>query len=80
MDSARDAVGHSDVQLGEGVLGVNGSLGQVTDGGGLDHVLDGVSLDGLVLRVSSYSKSCPLIAPMARGFVFPPDLLNFLLA
>ena len=50
VDSARDAVGHSDVELGEGVLGVNGSLGQVTDGSGLDHVLDRVSLDGLVLE------------------------------
>jgi hypothetical protein len=53
VDGARDAVGETDVELGEGVLGVDRGLGQVTDGGGLDHVLDRVALDGLVLRGSA---------------------------
>ena len=49
VDGARNAVGDTDVKLGEGVFGVDGSVGHVTDSGGLDHVLDRVSLDGLVL-------------------------------
>ena len=50
VDGARNAVGDTDVKLGEGVFGVDGSVGHVTDSGGLDHVLDRVSLDGLVLE------------------------------
>jgi hypothetical protein len=53
VDGARDAVGETDVELGQGVLGVDRGLGQVTDGGGLDHVLDRVALDGLVLGGSA---------------------------
>ena len=49
MDGTRDAVGEPDVELGQGVFLVNGGFGQITDGGGLDHVLDRVTLDGFVL-------------------------------
>ena len=52
MDSTGNTVGDSNVQFWQGVFRVDGSLGKITDGSGLDHVLDRVSLDGLVLRVS----------------------------
>lgn len=38
-----------DVQLGQHVLLVHGSVRNVTDGSRLDHVSDGESLNGLVL-------------------------------
>lgn len=49
VDGARDTVGETDVELGQGVFLVDGSVRQISDGGGLDHVLNRVSLDGLVL-------------------------------
>lgn len=49
VDGAGDAVGELDVELGEGVLCVDGGVGQVTDSGGLNDVADGEALDGLVL-------------------------------
>ena len=49
VNGTRDAVGRSNVQLGERVLLVHRGVGQVTDSSGLDHVLDRVALDGLVL-------------------------------
>ena len=50
MDSARDTVVSLEVQLGEDVLLVDRGLRDITDGSSLNHVSDGVSLDGLVLR------------------------------
>lgn len=50
VNSARNTVVDLDVQLGESVLLVNRSLGDISDGSRLDHVADGESLDGLVLR------------------------------
>lgn len=50
VDSARNAVGDTDVELGEGVFRVDRGVGQITDGSSLNHVLDRVSLDGLVLK------------------------------
>lgn len=49
VDGTRDTVGETDVELGQGVFLVDGSVRQISDGGGLDHVLNRVSLDGLVL-------------------------------
>lgn len=50
MDSTRDAVDGPVVELGKGVLLVDGSLLHVTDGSGLDDVGHLDSLDGLVLK------------------------------
>ena len=47
MDGARDTVGELDVELGESVLGVDRSVGDVTDGSGLNDVPDGESLDAV---------------------------------
>lgn len=55
MDGARDAVLDLEVKLGENVLLVDGGLGKVTDGGSLNHVSDGESLDGLVLGLVNLS-------------------------
>jgi len=41
------------VHLWDGVIGEDGGIGYITDGGRLDHVSDGESLDGLVLRCAS---------------------------
>lgn len=49
MNGARDTVNHLDVELGQSVLLVHGSLGQITDSSGLNNVADSESLDGLVL-------------------------------
>lgn len=49
MDSTRDTVRQPDVEFGQGVFRVDRRLGQITNRSGLDHVLDGVSLDGFVL-------------------------------
>lgn len=49
VDSAGDAVLELQVHLGDGVLGEDGGIGDITDGSGLDHVADGETLDGLVL-------------------------------
>ena len=49
VDSGLDAVEHLDVELGEGVVLVGGSLADVTEGGGIDNVTDDEPLDGLVL-------------------------------
>merc|ERR1712227_1022709 len=53
VDGAGDAVLELEVHLGDRVLSEDGSVRDVTDGGGLDHVADGESLDGLVLRSAS---------------------------
>lgn len=53
VNSARDAVHDLDVELGQSVFLVNGSLGQVTNGSSLNNVADSESLDGLVLRDGS---------------------------
>lgn len=50
MDSARDTVGDSDVELGQSVLLVDRGVRHVSDGSSLDNVFDRVSLDGLVLE------------------------------
>lgn len=49
VDGARDTVDHLDVELGQGVLLVDGGLAQVTDGSSLNNVAHSESLDGLVL-------------------------------
>ena len=56
VDGAGHAVGETDVELGKGVLLVDRCLGKVTDSSGLDHVLDRVALDGLVLDKSAAVK------------------------
>lgn len=50
MDSAGDAVLQLQVHLGDGIVGENGGVRDITDGSGLNHVADGESLDRLVLR------------------------------
>ena len=50
VDGAGDTVVQLVVGLWQSVLGVDGGLGHVSDGGSLDDVADGHSLDGLVLR------------------------------
>lgn len=54
VDGARDTVGKTDVELREGVLGVDRGLREVSNGGSLNHVLHGESLDSLVLFVDSF--------------------------
>lgn len=49
MDSARNTVVDLNVQLGQSILLVNTSLGDISYGSRLNHVADGESLDGLVL-------------------------------
>ena len=49
VDGAGDAVVDLGVELGELVGGVDGGVGDVPDGGGLDDVLDDELADGLVL-------------------------------
>ena len=49
VDSAADAVLQLEVHLGHAVLGEDRGIGDITDGGALDHVADGESLDCLVL-------------------------------
>ncbi len=49
VDATRDAPVLLDVEFGEGVLLVDRGLGNVPDGGLLNHVADQESLDGLVL-------------------------------
>lgn len=49
VDGTRDAVVELVVKLWEGVLGVDRGLRDISDGGRLDHVSDGETLDGLVL-------------------------------
>ena len=53
VDGTRDTVYDLDVELWESVLGVDGSIRDVTDGSSLYDVSDGESLDGLVLGNSS---------------------------
>lgn len=53
MDGTRDTVGDLDVELGQGVLGVDRSVRDVTDGSGLNDVADSESLDCLVLGHTS---------------------------
>lgn len=50
VDSTRDAVDRSGVELGKGVLLVDGSLLHVSDGGSLDNVANLDTLDCLVLE------------------------------
>jgi len=49
MDGRRDAVVLLQVDLGHSVVLVDGSLGEIAHGSGIDHVADHVLLDGLVL-------------------------------
>lgn len=49
MDSAGDAVLQLEVHLGDGIVGEDGGVRDITDGSGLNHVADSESLDGLVL-------------------------------
>lgn len=49
MDSAGDTVLQLEVHLGDGVIGEDRGVRDITDGSGLNHVADGESLDGLVL-------------------------------
>lgn len=49
VDSARNTVVQLIVQLWQDILVVDRSLRQISDSGGLNHVSDGDSLDGLVL-------------------------------
>lgn len=53
VNGARNAVVQLVVQLGQGVLGVHGSLRQISNGSSLNHVSDGDSLDGLILGDTS---------------------------
>lgn len=53
VDSARNTVVQLVVQLWQSVLLVHRSFRQVSNGSGLNHVSDGHSLDGLVLRNTS---------------------------
>ncbi len=52
-DDLRDAVIELGVQLGELVAGVDGRLGDVTDGCGLDDVTDDELPDGLILGATA---------------------------
>ena len=49
VDGARDTVDHLDVQLGQRVLLVDRSLGQIADGSSLNNVAHSEALDRLVL-------------------------------
>merc|ERR1719494_581393 len=49
MDGRRDAVVLLQVDLGDGIVLVDGGLGEIAHGGRVDHVADHVLLDGLVL-------------------------------
>lgn len=53
MNGARDTVLQLEVHLGDGVLGEDGSVRDITDGSRLDHVADGEALDGLILGRAS---------------------------
>jgi len=53
VNGARDAVIELGVQLGELVAGVDGRLGDVTDGCSLDDVTDDELPDGLVLGATA---------------------------
>lgn len=53
MDGAGNAVLELQVHLGDSVLREDGRIGDITNGGGLDHVADGKSLDRLVLGSAS---------------------------
>jgi hypothetical protein len=52
VDGARNAVLKLQVHLGDRVLGEDGGIGDIPDGGRLDHVADGEPLDGLYDVVS----------------------------
>jgi hypothetical protein len=52
VNGTRDAKLVLDVKLWDGVLVVDGSIGDVTDGSLLNHVADQETLDGLVLLMS----------------------------
>jgi len=49
VDSAGHTVLELQVHLGDGVLGEDGGIGDITDGSRLNHVADGEPLDSLVL-------------------------------
>lgn len=53
VDGTGDTVVQLVVQLWHGVLRVDRSLRQISDSGGFNHVSDGDSLDGLILRNTS---------------------------
>lgn len=65
VDGARDTVGETDIELGEGVLGVDRGLRKVSDGSSLDHVLHGETLDSLVLlSIISLAPGLCLLLPI----------------
>lgn len=49
VDGAGNAVAGLDVQLGKGILLVDGGLSQITEGGSINHVADDDTLNSLVL-------------------------------
>lgn len=53
MNGARDTVLQLEVHLGDGVLGEDGGIRDITDGSRLDHVADSEALDGLILGRAS---------------------------
>lgn len=53
MNGTRDAVLQLEVHLGDGVLGEDRGVRDVTNSSRLNHVADGESLDGLVLGGAS---------------------------
>lgn len=65
VDGARDTVGKTDVELREGVLGVDRGLREVSNGGSLNHVLHGESLDSLVLFVDSFISTLTVLPAVA---------------
>lgn len=71
MDGARNTVGKTDVELREGVLGVNRGLREVSNGGSLNHVLHGESLDSLVLFVDSFISTWTCVARCCHVFYLP---------
>lgn len=53
VDGARNAVLELQVHLWDWVVLEDGGISQVADGGDLNHVADGESLDGLILWCAS---------------------------
>lgn len=53
MDGAADAVLEFEVHLGNGVVGEDGGVRDIADGGRFDHVADGEAFDRLVLGGTS---------------------------
>jgi len=53
VNGAGDTVLQLQVHLGDGVVGKDGGVGNITNSGRFDHVSDGESLDSLVLGCAS---------------------------